>query len=78
MLYFKNYISLYLEVCIEMLDEYFGKCVSTSHMLCIDETKFDKLCINLAICVYWIIIRCVLQPISNEMVDWEPSCEPER
>ena len=52
MLYFENCVVHYLEVCIEMLDEYFTRCISTYHILCTDETKFGKLCINLAVDVY--------------------------
>ena len=52
MLYFENSISLYLEVCTGTLDEYFTTCVLISYIFCIGETKFSKLCINLAIDVY--------------------------
>ena len=40
---------------MEILDKYFAKYISTSHILCICETKFDKLCINLAVDMYWMV-----------------------
>ena len=39
-------------MCSGILNEYFARCIATSNILCIDETKFDKLCVNLVIDVY--------------------------
>ena len=42
-----------------ILDKYFIRYVSISCILCTGETKFNKLCINLTVGVYYIITKCV-------------------